>query len=63
MKIISDGTGVGTVVMGDDGKKLDNVTKIEINPIENHTLVTAKLTFQDVELQIIATEDKEDIDG
>ena len=54
IRIISDGISFRTRVETLDGKLLE-VTKIELDPIEaNSGFVTAKLTFKNVELNIVA---------
>ena len=52
MKIISDGTSVGTKVLDSNGNEIEGlISKIDIF-IEEHGLVNAVITFQDVELDL-----------
>jgi hypothetical protein len=51
LHIISDGTGIGTQIYVNN-KKVTNVSKIEFEDIVPNCLVTAKLTFINVELDI-----------
>jgi len=56
IKIVSKGTSYETEIFTSNGDRLNNVTKIEILPIENNTgLIEARLTFENVELDIEAT--------
>ena len=57
IKIVSNGVGHSTQVLDSDGKQIEGVTKVEIDPITPNELVTARLTFEFVELEIKA-EDK-----
>lgn len=53
MKIISKGIAVETEVYDDSGKRMDNVTKVVIEPITAESgFVKATLTFEDVELDM-----------
>jgi len=54
IKIISDGTSQGTIVLSALGEKLPGVTKIEIAPLEVGQLVQAQITFTLVSLEVIA---------
>jgi hypothetical protein len=59
IRIVSDGTSLGTNVFGPDGSLL-SVTKIEILAIETDSgFVTAILTCVGVELDMIATKETE----
>ena len=51
MKIVSDGSPEGTKVFGEDGHEITQISKIEIT-IEPQEMVTARLTFQMVKLEI-----------
>ena len=51
IKIISDGTSLGTKVLH-NGKSIFGITKIEIDNIKKDTVVTARLTFDLVDLDI-----------
>jgi hypothetical protein len=53
LKIVSDGTAVGTRVHA-GGVELTDVVKIEIDKIEFGTVVKAKITFINVELDVVA---------
>lgn len=58
IRIVSDGISRNTEIYI-NGERQNNVTKIEILPIEsNDTLVEAKLTFENVELDITTEEIK-----
>ena len=55
IRIVSDGKVVGTKVYGPDGKQLQGVTAVTIAPLEvGSTLVTAQITFVNVELDVVA---------
>jgi ABC-type transporter Mla subunit MlaD len=51
LRIESDGTTMGTKVTY-RGLTLDNVVKIEIDPIEPHSYIRAHITFNQVELAL-----------
>lgn len=53
IKIISDGIGFNTKVIGWDGNEIQGISKIEISILPNE-LVTAALTFDNVYLELIA---------
>jgi hypothetical protein len=62
IKIISGGNGMTTRVFNRDGVEIKGaITRIDIEPILPGQLVTAHLTFEDVELEIEA-DDTEDED-
>ncbi len=55
IKIISDGTTMGTQVLNSDGNVIPGVTKIEIRPLSaGPNVVEAVLTFEVVDLDITA---------
>jgi len=54
IKIISKGNGFNTEVFNRDGTRIEGVTKVEILPITANKLVEARLTFENVELDIQA---------
>lgn len=55
IKIVSDGTALGTRVYDEDGKRMNGVESIVIFPIaDRNQLVSAQITFCQVELEILA---------
>ena len=54
IKIVSGGTGYNTKVYNSDGKQIDGITHVVIDKIDSKSIVTARLTFEFVELEIIA---------
>lgn len=55
IKIISEGMSQNTqVLVGPNDLKLDGVTKIVIHPISVDQIVTATLTFEQVQLDVKA---------
>ena len=58
IRIVSDGTPIGTKVFTEKGEVL-SVEKIEILPITVNSLVKAKLTFPKIELDIEAIKENE----
>lgn len=57
IKIVSDGTPMNTVVYNYDGVPIPGISKIQINHIDVHHMVTATLEFICVELEVEATWD------
>ncbi|PVX86466.1 hypothetical protein [Paraburkholderia unamae] len=55
IKIISDGTSMGTRVLNADGAPVPGVMRVEILPIEPNGIVVAHLTVGLVELDIDAS--------
>ena len=54
MRIVSDGTGRGTKVYTDGGEDISKqVRRVEINPIEVFGIVTAKVEFVGVKLDVV----------
>lgn len=54
IKIISDGTTIGTFVE-EDGKKLQNISRVEILPIDcKDQIVQARITFIKIPIEITA---------
>lgn len=53
LKIISDGTAMGTHVYAGD-VEIEGITKIEFEPILPMGIVEVKLTFKVVELDVVA---------
>lgn len=54
IRIISDGTAMGTRVLNADGAAIPGVMRVEILPIEPSGAVTARLTLGLVELELEA---------
>ena len=54
IRIVADGTGNNTKVYDSDGKQINGITHIEIHKIDSKSIVTARLTFEFVELEVIA---------
>lgn len=54
IKIVTDGIGNNTKVYNSDGKQIDGITHIVIDKIDSKSIVKARLTFEFVELEIIA---------
>jgi hypothetical protein len=52
IKIVSNGSPLGTDVSTADGVPINGITKIEILPIEHGKLVCARITFIGVELDM-----------
>ena len=54
INIVSDGTAFGIKVYGENGTKISGITRNELIPIVPHGLVSARLTFAAVKLDMVA---------
>jgi len=52
MKIVSDGTPVGTYIYDENGNIMSNVFRVELDFEVDDIVVDAKLTVRDIELEL-----------
>ncbi len=53
IRIVSDGTAWGTKVFDSEGKRIERIVSVEILPISCGEIVQARITFADVQLDVI----------
>ena len=57
IRIVSDGTGIGTLVFSASGEPLKNVVGIQIHPIVRGELVRATIDFVGVDFDVVAKQE------